>query len=376
MKISSKKRIYYFFIGTEAELIKLFPVLQRFSKESIRYKIILTGQNNLENSLFFKFLKDKKPEIILSKKNIKQTPIGLLYWFTTTLLKGIKDLKKEFSDKKKSDLFLIIHGDTVTTVMGALIGKLYGLRIVHIEAGLRSFNVFQPFPEEIDRLIASRLSDIHFCPNEWSVKNLNKKNGLIINTFNNTLIDSLQFALRRKGSDLPEEFKNFIKKRKYFIFILHRQENLLNQKLVLHLINLVSKMANNVPCYFVIHKPTELILDKYNIVDKINNNKNIYMSSKLPYFSFVKLLKNSEFIITDGGSNQEEAYYFGKPCLILRSHTERTEGLGENVILSKNNQEIIDRFFSKYKTYKRKPIYSKVSPSKIIFSNLINYNPA
>jgi UDP-N-acetylglucosamine 2-epimerase (non-hydrolysing) len=368
MKINEKSQ-YYFFIGTEAELIKLFPVLLEFEKRKINYKIVASGQNNIGQSELLKYLKSQKIGIVLFNGKIKQTAPGLFFWFISTLIKSLFQLKKEFTNVSKENTFLVIHGDTISTVMGALLGRRFGLQIAHVEAGLRSYNYLHPFPEEIDRVIASRFASIHFCPNQWAVNNLKSKKGTKINTFQNTLFDSLYLVVNDKK---PSKILNQIKREKFFIFIMHRQENLFNDNLVKTLISEISTNAKKIKCLFIIHKSSLFALEKKGIIQELSNNKNIILTERLGYVEFMKVLDKSEYIITDGGSNQEETYYMGKPCLILREHTERIEGLNKNVILSKNNVKVIREFIRNYKKYKTKPITAKEKPSKIIADYLTN----
>lgn len=364
-------KIYYFFIGTEAELIKLLPVLNEFEKRNIPYTTISSGQNNISKSLVLKLLKKRTIDIVLFDQRIKQTVFGLFTWFLKTSILSMYTLRKEFSKANKKDKIMIVHGDTVSTVMGSLIAKRYGLRLAHVEAGLRSFNFLHPFPEEIDRVITSQFTEIHFSPNQWAVNNLRHKRGIKVNTYENTLLESLNIVINTK---VQSSLLDKIKKEKYFLFIMHRQENLFNDQLVELLIEKIIENARFMKCVFVMHAPTIVVLEKKNLIKKLRTNKNIILSERLQYIEFMKILDRCEYIITDGGSNQEESYYFGKPCLILRSATERIEGLDENVVLSKNNFDTITDFFNDYKKYIRKPIRMKKRPSEIIVDALTKPN--
>lgn len=368
MKEKSNKT-YYFFIGTEAELIKLFPILKEFEKHKLPYKLIASGQNNISKSVLMGLLNQKTKLLVLFEGKIMQTALGLLFWFIKTFIRSVGKLQSEFKNIDKKNTLLIVHGDTVSTVMGAMLGKWFGLKMAHVEAGLRSYNYLHPFPEEIDRVITSQFADIHLCPNEWAVNNIKNKRGIKINTFQNTLLDSLNLVI---NTNIQPKIMEKVKKQKYFLFIMHRQENLFNDALVDLLINTVTEHANKMKCIFVMHAPTIVVLEKKNLMKKLKANKNIILSERLSYIEFMKVLNGCEFIVTDGGSNQEESYYFGKPCLILRSATERIEGLEENVVLSKNNFSIIKEFFDGYKNYERKPIKVKVKPSEIIVKALTN----
>lgn len=363
MKITKKlKNKYYFFIGTTAELIKLFPVMKEFNDQGIDFKVIASGQNNIEDSELLKIAGVKNIDIILHKGSIKQSATGLISWFWKTLNSGKKKLKTELLNVDKKNSYIIVHGDTVSTVMGALIAKKFRLKLAHIEAGLRSYNYLNPFPEEIDRVVVSHYTNISFCPNQWSVNNLKKQKAIKVNTLQNTLVDSLGIATSIKCEDvnlkrLPKE---------YFVFVMHRQENLFNTKLVNFMIKKIKGAAKNKKCVFILHEPTKVTLQKLNLLKSLEENDNFILFPRLPYISFMKVLKNSNFIITDGGSNQEESYYFGKPCLILRKATERIEGLNENVILSDGIESEIEKFIFNPDAYRRDPIIPKVNPSKII----------
>ncbi len=354
---------FYFFIGTEAEFIKMFPVMIEFERRLIKYTLISSGQNNIQESQIFKFLKKKKPNVTLSNKHINPTATSLFFWFFQTLLKSIPRLKSTIG-KGKGESILIVHGDTVSSVMGAILGKICGIDVAHVESGLRSYNYLSPFPEEIDRVITSHLANIKFSPNAWAAKNLGKGN--IIDTKQNTLLDSTNLALRQDNKFL----KLIPKDSEYFMFVMHRTENIYNEQasrfLILEIINASRKMK----CLFIMHESTRIALDKWGLMKDINREKNIIITTRLSYIEMINALLRSEFIATDGGSNQEEAYYLGKPCLLLRSATERIEGLGENAVLSKNSKVIIESFFNNFANFKRAPITYSVSPSKIIVDYL------
>ena len=363
-KIPNKPHIA-FFIGTEAEFIKVFPVTVELDRQGIKYSIIASGQNILTNSLLFTYIDHKNIDLTLSSGPAKQTPFALMFWFILTFIKGYFLMRTYL--KQASIQVLLVHGDTISTVMGAYLGRILGMKVMHIEAGLRSFNFLHPFPEEIDRVLTSRVVDVHFSPNEWALKNLDNISGKKINTIQNTLLDSLRIVTRK---NINTELLRKVKNKKYFMFVMHRQENLMNESLVREIIDIILHQTKSLTCVFIIHKPTRVALEKYNLMSKVEKNKYIITTNRLPYIEIMNLMKRAEFLITDGGSNQEESYYFGKPCLILREHTERIEGLDKNVLLSMNNLSTIKSFFKNYKVYERKPITNSIQPSKVIVEEL------
>ena len=361
---------YVFFVGTEAELIKLFPVMVEMKRQYIPFLVISSGQNDISKSRVLYEANNGRIDCKLSDESeIKKNAIGLFKWFFITLLHGKKTIKNSIGNDLK-DSIMIVHGDTVSTVMGALLGKSLHMKVAHIEAGLRSHNWLNPFPEEIDRVITSIFSDYSFAPGEIACKNLEKSKTEIINTKYNTIVDSLNYS---KNVECKDNIINKLLGTSYFIFVCHRQENLSNDELVKKLVKKVLDKSNSMNCVLILHKITEITLKKLNLYDVLEKNKNIIMLPRVEYFDFMKLLSNSQFVITDGGSNQEELSYMGKPCLILRKYTERFDGIGENVILLDNNLNKIDSFFEEYKNYNRNEISVDISPSQLIVETLKEY---
>jgi UDP-N-acetylglucosamine 2-epimerase (non-hydrolysing) len=353
--MQSKK--LYIFIGTEAELIKLFPVLLELASRMVPYDILASGQNELSNSSIVKEFKLPKPKKTLSSGGIKNTPVSLFLWFIKTLFASYFSLRRVIV---KGDL-LILHGDTVSTVMGAVIGRLLGLTIIHIESGLRSFNLLSPFPEELDRLAVSRLAHYHFCPNSWAEQNLlGKKN--VINTIENTLFDSLDLALKKTN---PDQNANILFDT-YGIFVMHRQENVYRRDFFTTVIGRLCEIAKTRNIVFVVHEPTLVALRSLNLLEKVKSTPNILLKKRMPYVELMHVMKRADFVITDGGSNQEECSYLGLPCLILRTNTERVEGLGENVLLMGDDIGKMDYFMNNIDSYRKQKKEHKHNPSKVI----------
>lgn len=355
----------FFFIGTTAELIKMMPVMQACHQRGLAFHLIASGQNDIERSELLRYCGKTRPDLVLHTGAIRKNALGLVLWFIKTALLSIWRLRPVFSQIRWGQGILVIHGDTVSTVMGALLGKLYGLKVAHVEAGLRSFDFFHPFPEEIDRVITSCLADIHFCPNAWSVSNIKAKRGEKIDTGHNTLLDAL--AVAQTENNVSQRV-NQLRREPYFVFVMHRQENLLNDELVRTLVEKIIQQSKETHCVFILHHLTEVALDRLGLLEKLKHVKTITAVHRMPYVEFMQLLSTAEYVVTDGGSNQEECYYLGKPCLVLRKVTERTEGLGQNVVLSKLDPEIIDDFLANPDIYANPPVKAINSPSAIVVS--------
>lgn len=219
-----KKKIY-FFLGTTAELIKVAPVMRELDKRGIEFKIIASGQSPLNigelRSLIGKHSIDYalKLKPFTSPKNIY---LRFLTWIIKSFGNYLIYFRNEFKGKSRKNAIFIIHGDTVSSLFGAVIAKVCRVRLIHVESGLRSFNFLGPFPEELSRFIISWLADVHFCPNSWAIKNLKRHHGVKINTFYNTIGENLQIKFERAN-----RFPVGVPKKKFFVLVVHRQEHLL-----------------------------------------------------------------------------------------------------------------------------------------------------
>ncbi len=350
----------YIFIGTTAEFIKISPVIKELRRNHVQFCLITSGQGKINFEEFRPYLGPIKADISFEHKGEKSSTLHFAVWAVRTLLVSLVSLRDVFPKSDRGQTLLVVHGDTVSSLWGALIAYVYKLKLVHIESGLRSFNFLEPFPEEICRYLLSRVARINFCPNQWSVDNLRSRKGIKIDTFQNTLIDIHKFAVSRKIK--PPHIPS-----KYFVLVIHRQEHVIfDRGKTLRIIKEILNATPRLPCVFIMHRLTSNFIDSLGLEDSFLKNKRLILLPRLSYFEFTSLLHNSQFVITDGGSNQEECYYLGKPCLILRNRTERIEGLGENAVLGGFSTKYIRDFIGNYKQYVRRPIAASASPSGII----------
>jgi UDP-N-acetylglucosamine 2-epimerase (non-hydrolysing) len=365
MNFENQKNPIHFFSGTEAEIIKIAPVMQELTKRKIEYNFIWSGQHKQKIDKHLKNFNIKKPDIVLHKGAEITKVSQMFFWLVKLLIKNFYFRKKAFKGKKG---IVLLHGDTMTTVIGSIWSRLNFMKVGHLEAGLTSNKLFRPLPEEIDRLIVSKFSNYYFCPNEWAIENLNKKKrkGIKINTNQNTLFDSINQFLKTKNKR-----KTHIPKTKYAVCSLHRFENVYNEKIFIQLVKHLEEISKHTKILFILHKNTNELLIKFNLKKRLEKNKNIELRQRYGYFDFISLVQNSEFFISDGGSNQEESSYLGIPTIILRSETERIEGLGKNVIITNFNIYIIKEFLKNYKNYKYPILKLKENPSKIIVDYLL-----
>jgi len=345
-------------IGTKAQLIKMAPILKTL--KDIDYNYISTGQHKATIDDILANFAIKKPDYILYDGKDITSVLQMLIWGINNLFKTILHKKAIFKNDKNG--IVLVHGDTFSTLLGAIMGKIGGLKVAHVESGLRSFNLLQPFPEEITRLLTFSLSDYMFCPGEWAKNNVANYKAIKINTQLNTLYDSLRFALPAitNISDIN------IPPKPYGVVTIHRFENIYNFEVLNKIISIVENISQKYRLLFILHKPTEIKLKKFKLYDKLSNNPNIELRERYDYFKFIKLILEAKFVISDGGSNQEECYFLGKPILLLRKATERHEGLAENCVLSQFNSTVIDEFINNIDNYQRELKQSAFLPSNII----------
>lgn len=346
-------------IGTKAQLIKMAPVMCALRDADIPYRYISTGQHHDTMEDILGNFGLKGPDITLySGPDITSIP-KILVWALRILWCTLTDRKRIFAND--SNGIVLVHGDTFSTLLGALMAKVAGLKVGHVESGLRSHNLLHPFPEEISRLITFKLSDYYFCPGSWAVENLKNYTGKKINLGSNTLIDALSLATAKVSFidvDIPIQ--------PYAIVTLHRFENIFSRDVLTRLVQIVSDIADSKKILFILHKPTLKNLKQYGLYDTLARHPNIELRNRYDYFRFIKLIDSSDFVISDGGSNQEECYYLGKPILLLRQATERQEGLGENCVLSQYNEAIINYFINNFHKYQRKRVRVSITPSQKI----------
>ncbi|MEO0072926.1 MAG: UDP-N-acetylglucosamine 2-epimerase [candidate division WOR-3 bacterium] len=351
-------------IGTKGQLIKMAPVMKELQNRGISYKYIQTNQHPQLNRILEKRFGIKPPDLHLwkSKKDLVkfyETP----FWFVACFINALRN-RKFFSNEK----LIITHGDTLSTLFACIIGKLFSLKIAHVEAGLRSFNIFHPFPEEIIRRISSKMATLLFAPSSWAANNLRNEKGIVVNTKQNTVFDTLA---------LYTDNENFIKFRpcaeKYVVAAIHRQETIYNRIRLKKVVDIILSIAEQFTIVYILHKTSEHQLKKYKLYEKLENHNNIKITGYLEYIDFMNLIKKCEFVVTDGGGLQEETYFLNVPCLLLRQRTEREIGLGETSFLADLDEKKVKYFLLHYPKFHRKKEFIRFYPSKTIVNEVVNF---
>ncbi|MEG0027754.1 MAG: UDP-N-acetylglucosamine 2-epimerase [Aurantimicrobium sp.] len=299
-----------------------------------------------------------EPEIIITN-GVKGRPLSSAFDTLRWLLSinsWLFSNKKNLTKRLGTHSIILVHGDTMTSVVGSFIAKVLGTKIGHVEAGLRSGTWRHPFPEELDRRIVGKMADVHYAPSSAAVAALEPRPNIVF-THGNTALDALvERTATVASSDKPP----------YGLVLLHRFEFLNNSKLVTETISTLES-ASPLPLVIVADDHAKHVISAE--VDKLNSTK-ITVIDKLVHQDFVQLATNAEFVVTDSGGVQEEMGFLGTPTLIHRKATERSDGLGRNVSLSDWSIETLTQFLTDYKQHKYPVLELEYSPSDIIVNDL------
>ena len=306
--------------GTRPEAIKLFPVYQALIKNTqITVKICLTSQQRqLQDQMFDIF--ELEPDYDLNLMVPDQTLSGL----TSRILSSLNPiLQKEQPD------WVLVHGDTTTAFAGALSAFNERIKVAHVEAGLRSGDLANPFPEEANRVCIDKISSVLFAPTLRAKQNLLKEghDEYNIHVTGNTAIDMILYAITHRTKNLKCNFNykyNSAGEKKIILVTLHRRENI--DSAIAEVASAIAELATRDDLQFVI--PVHPNPNVKKILNKtLCDQQNVYLINPISYFEFIGLMKESFLIITDSGGIQEEAPTLNVPVLIARENTERPEAV-------------------------------------------------
>ena len=359
----------HFFIGTKAQYVKLVPVIRQAEQQDLPYRIIDAG---FHRGLMDHVVRDfhMRPANVCLGNNEREvrTVQEAAKWLLGTGLRPLVNRRRLFEHAFGGQRGIcVVHGDAPPALVGLLYAKRCGLPVAHIEAGMRSWHFFDPFPEEIVRVIVMRFADILFVPGEGALKDIRatRTRGKIVNTHWNTIVDTINYALTDPVEpNIPGTDGD------YCLATCHRAETLLRRERMEYVVDLLLQIAKDGRLVFVMHGPTEKALTKYGLRERLETADNIYLSPLLNYCQFAALVRSARFVLTDGGSIQEECAFLGKPCLLLRKHTERVDGLGKNVVLSEFDDRIVKEFLATWPSLSREGQTIELSPSSIIIEEL------
>ncbi len=327
--------------GTRPEAIKMAPLVKAFQAKNNEFETIVcvTGQHRemLDQVLH---LFDIKPDFDLNIMKQGQD----LYDITSRVLLGMRDVFKVC----KPDI-LFVHGDTTTSTAAALAGFYQQIPVAHVEAGLRTNDIYSPWPEEMNRQITGRIATYNLSPTQLSRQNLLKENvdENKITVTGNTVIDALHWVTAKIKSDKKlddnlsldlkskgYDTKRLVGNRRLILITGHRRENFGDGFLhICHAIQDLAKKFPEVDFVYPMHLNPNVRKPIHQVFgEDLNNLGNIFFIEPLEYLPFVFLMEKSDIVLTDSGGIQEEAPGLGKPVLVMRNTTERPEAVDAGTV--------------------------------------------
>jgi UDP-N-acetylglucosamine 2-epimerase (non-hydrolysing) len=354
--------------GTTGELIKLAPVLVRLRDRGERFLLVTTGQQVTQIPRFLEQFGLPQPDLWLGRgaggrdlATNGDIP-GWLARVGRTFATNRGRLARELRRGPGRPLVLV-HGDTMTTVLGAAMGRA-ALRVpvAHIEGGLRSGDIRNPFPEELNRRLTSRIAHIHYAPGRFATAHL--KRGIVVDTGSNTVRDSLELVPAELEPTEP------VPQGPFGIVSLHRFELLHSRALLSDTLRALAGAAEATPLLFVDHSVTIAAIERFGLQDVFDGVRFRRMP-RLRFFDFVQFERRCAFVVTDSGGSQQECYYLDKPCLVHRRRTEWMEGLGESVILSRLDPAVLRDFLTDPGRHRRLSPLPPQSPGDVIVDDLV-----
>lgn len=317
-------------IGARPQFIKAAAVSREFAKHpGIEEIIIHTGQHFDSNmsDIFFDEMQIPRPKYHLQIHSLSHGAM------TGQMMEKIESILLE----EKPD-WVMVYGDTNTTLAGALAAKKLHIRVAHVEAGLRSFNMMMP--EEINRILTDRISDLLFCPTDKALENLNKEgfsnfNAKIVKNGDVMQDTALFYTPMAKKPDINTE-------QAFILATIHRAENTDKQENLSNIFDAFNIISNDIPLVLPLHPRTKALITKYGI----KTNPGIHLIEPQGYLQMVYLLQHCIMVMTDSGGLQKEAFFFEKKCLTLRPETEWVELVekGFNILCGTKPQDILNAY--------------------------------
>jgi UDP-N-acetylglucosamine 2-epimerase (non-hydrolysing) len=324
-----------FIIGTRAQLIKVAPVVLACERLQLSSTLVMTGQHRETMQDLIDEFGIKSPQVAAVEAIERSTIWSLLRWLPAAY-KGVKARLKE-ARISGSDMYVLVHGDTLSTLIGAAAGNRLGAHVVHLESGLTSGKIFDPFPEELCRRIVFHMTNIAICPNDMAANFMKRyRRTVVINTHGNTIVDAIALS---GASPERRDLKN-----PYLLASLHRFHNIYDKSRLHQLVALIEQVSARFPVYFVLHPATRKRLEKENLFQRLSSAPGIRLSPRMGYRDFLFLAAGAACVLTDGGSNQEELAALGVPTVVMRSQTERPDGLGANAVMEADVSGGVGRF--------------------------------
>lgn len=353
-----------FIVGTTAELIKIAPVYHELAARGRGAEIWYTGQHVEELASTLADLDLPRPvEWLVPEEGARNLarPAEVPGWvlrLATTVWRRRRRLAQRLAADGRPPVVLV-HGDTFTAPLGAVVGRLLGARVGHVEAGMRSGSLVHPFPEELNRRLAGRLVDLHFPPTEVEARHLRRHRGAVVTTGANTVLDAVRYALSlpaRTEVDLPES---------YAVATLHRFELVRQEDLYRRALEALRDYGDRLPIVYFAGASEKERLAQYGLLSLFDEER-LLLRDKLSYVAFLPVLAKARFVVTDSGGLQEETGHLGIPCAVHRMRTERMAGQGTSMVLTEFDDARLRAFLDDPDRYRGSAELDAVHPSRAI----------
>lgn len=352
-------------LGARPQFIKAGAVSRVFAQhKDVEEIIVHTGQHYDKNmsDYFFNQLEIPKPKYMLKLG-------GSTHGAMTGMM--IKDLEEIFI-KEQPD-FMMVYGDTNSTIAGALAATKMHIKVVHVEAGLRSFNM--NMPEEVNRILTDRISNILFCPTDAAIDNLKKEgydNFDIKVVKNGDVMQDAAIFYGKKSQEYSKIIEDLkLEKGKFVLTTCHRAENTDDKERLSNIFAGLDEINKEIQVVLPLHPRTKSYLAKFGI------KTDITLIDPVNYFDMIELLKNCKMVATDSGGLQKEAFFFEKPCITMRDETEWVELIeaGFNTLVGADKQKIVNAY-NNYDSFTKNysvDLYGKGKASERILEELLKF---
>lgn len=350
-------------VGARPQFIKAAAVSRVVARtKNLQEVMVHTGQHFDKNmsDVFFQEMEIPHPDYNL---DINSMTHGAMAG------RMLEEIEKVLIKEKPG--IVMVYGDTNSTIAGALAARKLHIKVAHVEAGLRSFNM--RMPEEINRILTDRISDLLFCPTDTAVNNLKKEGfeqyGCKIVKNGDVMYDTAIYYAGKssKKSNIIKQLG--LKKKPFILTTIHREENTDNRKNLQSIIEALNQINKEAAIIFPVHPRTQNCMKKAGIVPGFTP------IAPVGYFDMIELLKNCSLVITDSGGLQKEAFFFKKFCLTIREQTEWTELVdnGVNFIVGMEKEKIYKQFRALFKApfTSKSVLYGKGNAAKIIAEELL-----
>ena len=366
--MKSARPLSVFIVGTRAQLIKVAPVMIACERANQDALLLLTGQHVETMQDLIEEFGIHSPQENAVPDYERSTVRSLVRWIPRAYFALSRKLRSMKADGRSINV--VVHGDTMSTVLGAVAARRNGVKVFHLESGLTSGKLFDPFPEEISRRIVFHVTDVAVCPGADSAAHMRKNyRCVVVDTGENTIVDSVMMATQNRGSQNQGAGPS----PPYIVASLHRFQNLFDGKRLRFLVQFLSELSVQYPIHFVLHPATKKRLESEGLLAALSELPGMSLSPRLGYREFLGLASRAACVLTDGGSNQEELAVLGVPTIVMRQHTERLDGLGENAIMEGSlGSDLLAYCFAGGFEKLRRPsrVSAKMGPSMVVADTL------